>query len=43
MPGFAVSIGGLDKGGAVTDLVMAVGGDNDVHVGQLLLFAKACK
>lgn len=43
MPGFAVSIGGLDKGGAVTDLVMAVGGDNDVHGGQLLLFAKTCK
>lgn len=31
MPGFAVGIGGLDEGGAVTDLVMAVGGDDDVH------------
>lgn len=36
MPGFAVSIGGLDEGGAVTDFVMAVGGDDDVHGGQLL-------
>lgn len=36
MPGFAVSIGGLDEGGAVTDFVMAVGGDDDVHEGQLL-------
>ena len=43
MPGFAVSIGGLDEGGAVTDFVMAVGGDDDVHEGQLLLFAKTCK
>lgn len=36
MPGLAVSIGGLDEGGAVTDFVMAVGGDDDVHGGQLL-------
>ena len=36
MPSFAVSIGGLDKSGAVTDLVMTVGGDDDVHEGQLL-------
>ena len=31
VPGFAISIGGLDEGGAVTDLVMAGGGDDDVH------------
>ena len=40
MPGFAVSISGLDKGGAVTDFVMAVGGDDDVHGGQLLLLCE---
>lgn len=43
MPGFTVSIGGLNEGGAVTDFVMAVGGDDDVHGGQLLLLAKTCK
>nr|DAO64587.1 MAG TPA: hypothetical protein [Caudoviricetes sp.] len=36
MAGFAVGIGGLDEGGAVTDFVMAVGGDDNVHGGQLL-------
>ena len=36
MAGFAVGIGGLDEGGAVTDFVMAVSGDDDVHEGQLL-------
>ena len=43
MPGFAVGVGGLDESGAVTDLVMAVGGDDNVHGGQLLLLAKTCK
>lgn len=43
MPGFAVGVGGLNEGGAVTDLVMAVGGNDDVHGGQLLLLAKTCK
>lgn len=43
MLGFPVGIGGLDEGGAVTDFVMAVGGDDDVHEGQHLLFAKTCK
>lgn len=41
MPGFAVSIGGLDEGGAVTDFVMAVGGDDDVHGGQLLFVCES--
>lgn len=36
MLGFPVGIGGLDEGGAVTDFVMAVGGDDGVHGGQLL-------
>lgn len=43
MPGFAISIGGLNEGGAVTDFVMAVSGDDDVHEGQLLLITKTCK